>query len=117
MNRTWGGPPSLLAATLDHEAPAPGGEDIYEIAERVHQRLIRDIDDAVLQDSDRERTRARIEQAARQITSELFPILAGDSKEDVVTRVVDEVIGLGPIEPLLRATLTSRIAGNSRLTI
>jgi pilus assembly protein CpaF len=111
MNRSWTLPPSLLA--LSAEADAAAAEHEYEIAERVHQRLVRDLDESVLRDPDRDRARARIELAARQTAADLFPTLAGDAKEEVVTRVADEVIGLGPIEPLLRDPRISEVMVNT----
>jgi pilus assembly protein CpaF len=100
----------LLALSAEADGAA---NDEYEIAERVHQRLVRDLDESVLRDSDRDRARARIELAARQTATDLFPTLAGDAKEEVVTRVADEVIGLGPIEPLLRDLRISEVMVNS----
>ena len=112
MNRSWTLPPSLLALSAEAEAQATANDE-YEIADRVHQRLVRDLDESVLRDPDRDRARARIELAARQTATEMFPTLAGDAKEEVVTRVADEVIGLGPIEALLRDPRISEVMVNT----
>ncbi|MFN8637969.1 MAG: CpaF family protein [Dehalococcoidia bacterium] len=113
MNRTWALPPSVLALSADAPAPASLEDDDYEMADRVHQQLVRDLDDSVLRDPDRERARARIEMATRQTTTDLYPGLAGDAKEELISRVVDEVIGLGPIEPLLRDPRISEVMVNT----
>ncbi len=112
MNRTWALPPSVLTPSVDGTGTLPS-EDEFELADRVHQQLVRDLDDSVLRDADREQARARIELAARQTAVDLFPGLAGDAKEELVTRVVDEVIGLGPIERLLRDPRISEIMVNT----
>ena len=41
-----------------------------------------------------------------------FLQLVGDAKEDIIGRVVDEVVGLGPIEPLLRDPTISEVMVN-----
>ena len=84
-----------------------------EIEEQLHQRLIRDLDDSVLRGLDPERTREHVERAARALAADLFPALVGDTKEELVGRVVDEVLGLGPIEPLLRDPSVSEVMVNA----
>lgn len=84
----------------------------WEIAERIQTRLIRDLDDSVTHSTDAVRVREQVENAARQIASQISPGLTGDRKEDVVTVVVDEVLGLGPIEPLLRDQNVSEVMVN-----
>jgi len=45
--------------------------------------------------------------------AEQFPQLVGDTKEEVVAHVVDDVTGLGPIEPLLRDPSISEVMVNA----
>jgi pilus assembly protein CpaF len=88
-----------------------GGD--YEIEERLHQALIRELDEGALHNLDRERAREQVELAVRAIASNLYPRLVGDLKEEIVTRVADEVLGLGPIEPLLRDPSISEVMVNA----
>ncbi len=81
--------------------------------ERLHQALIRDLDEAVLRTLDPDRAREQVERAARTMASDLFPRLVGDLKEEIVSRVADEVLGLGPIEPLLRDLSISEVMVNA----
>ncbi len=85
----------------------------YEVESQLHQRLIRDIDTSVMQGLDQEQLREQVERATRALASELFPYLQGDAKEAAVAHVVDEVTGLGPIEPLLRDPTISEIMINA----
>jgi pilus assembly protein CpaF len=78
----------------------------------LHQRLIRELDDSVLRGLERGQAREQVERAARTVSADLFPQLVGDAKEEIVSRVVDEVIGLGPIEPLLRDPTISEVMVN-----
>jgi pilus assembly protein CpaF len=84
----------------------------YEMEEQLHARLIRELDEAALRAMDPEQGREQVERAARLIASELFPSLVGDAKEETVARVVDEILGLGPIEPLLRDPSISEVMVN-----
>jgi pilus assembly protein CpaF len=84
-----------------------------QIEEQLHQALIRDIDESVLRGLDREHARIQVERAARLLAAELYPGLVGDAKEEVVCHVVDEVLGLGPIEPLLDDPSISEVMVNA----
>src|SRR5437867_13428991 len=98
MTQQWYRPTTYANGNGDLFAQAPT-ED--KIEEELHQALIRDIDESVLRGLDRDQSRTQVERAARVLSTELYPNLVGDAKEEVITHVVDEVLGLGPIEPLL----------------
>jgi len=84
----------------------------HEIEDQLHQRLIRDIDESVLRNLEPEQVREQVERATRSLASNLFPELMGDAKEIAIEHVVDEVTGLGPIQPLLRDPTVSEIMIN-----
>jgi pilus assembly protein CpaF len=103
--------------------PAPASErtngrafehlDDWEVEERVHQALVRDLDEAVLRTPDVASVRVQVEEGARQTIARLYPGLPREQKEIVTTRVVDDVLGLGPIEPLLRDPSISEVMVNA----
>lgn len=84
-----------------------------DVQERLHQQLVRDLDPAALRNLSHEESREQVENAARVLAGQLFPGLVGDSKEETVRAVADEVIGLGPLEPLLRDASVSEVMVNS----
>jgi pilus assembly protein CpaF len=84
-----------------------------EIEEKLHQRLIQQLEDRELQNEDLEHIRRQVERSARSILAEEYSYLVGDDKEDIVGHVVDEVTGLGPIEPLLRDPGISEVMVNA----
>jgi pilus assembly protein CpaF len=84
-----------------------------QVEEQLHQALIRDIDESVLSGLDREHARIQVERAVRTLAAELYPGLVGDTKEEVVCHVADEVLGLGPIEPLLDDPTISEVMVNA----
>jgi pilus assembly protein CpaF len=85
----------------------------HEVEDGLHQRLIQEIDEKALRGLDKERGAEQVERAARSLASEMFPDLVGDYKEDVVANVVNEITGLGPIEPLLRDYSISEVMVNA----
>jgi pilus assembly protein CpaF len=89
------------------------GASDFEVEEALHQALIRDLDESVLRTLERDQAREQVERAARVLSSELYPRLVGDAKEEILARVVDEVLGLGPLEPLLRDESISEVMVNA----
>lgn len=98
---------------LNGRAAAPVADEEYELESLLHQRLIRDIDETALRGLDRDRAREVVERAARTLAADLLPGVVGDAKEDIVHRVADEVVGLGPIERLLRDPSISEVMVNA----
>ncbi|HEU0072748.1 MAG TPA: CpaF family protein [Dehalococcoidia bacterium] len=89
------------------------GDDLDAVEQMLHQRLIGTIADAEVGEVDNERLREIVDKTARVILSDEYPRLLGDDKEEVIARVVDEVTGLGPIEPLVRDPRVSEVMVNS----
>ena len=111
MTQRWQQPKGVpeWMGRSDHEASYP----YYDVEEQLHQKLIREIDESVLKGLDGERAREQVDRAARTLVAELFPQIVGDTKEEVVAHVVDEVTGHGPIEPLLRDPSVSEVMVNA----
>src|SRR5687767_4448191 len=84
-----------------------------EIEDDIHQRLIRDFDESAIKGLGPERVREQVERAARTLATEHYPGLVGDEKEEILLHVIDEVTGLGPIEPLLRDPAVSELMVNA----
>jgi pilus assembly protein CpaF len=91
----------------------PQEEDYSEIAHQVHQRLLQELDLTAIAKMERSRAREAVETAARSILPTAAPSLYGEQKELVVQRVVDEAVGLGPLEPLLRDPSISEVMVNA----
>lgn len=85
----------------------------HEIETQLHQHLIRQIDEHALRRLDPDRAKEEVRKAVRQLASQLFPTLVGDDKEEVVERVVNDVLGFGPIQPLLDDPTVSEVMVNA----
>jgi len=99
------------AVAVDEFAPlSPEDEDLVQ---NVHQRLIKDMDLSAVERLGPARGREAIEQGVRMVVAEVSPQLFGERKEMVVRRVIDDAIGLGPMEPLLKDPSISEVMVNA----
>jgi pilus assembly protein CpaF len=72
-----------------------------EVKERVYQRLLREIDPNKLNDRDKHEVRTEVQSmAANMLTLDDVP-MARDERLRCASDIADEVVGYGPIEPLL----------------
>jgi pilus assembly protein CpaF len=102
---------------------APGGsavrssEAVNELTYKLHQRLIEELDPSKLEGLEPEKARAAVETAARALIAQEMPGIVGVTRDDLVTAVADEVLGLGPIEGLVRESSVSEIMVNAPDTV
>ena len=88
------------------------GEAVNELKFTLHQRLIEELDPSKLQGLEPERAREAVEAAARTLIGQEMPGVVGTVREELVAAVADEVLGLGPIETLVRDADVSEIMVN-----
>jgi pilus assembly protein CpaF len=79
----------------------------------VHQRLLQQIDMAALERKGPDAARATLEATARVLLGETGNGLYGETKEAVIRAILDEAIGLGPIQPLVDDRSVSEVMVNS----
>ncbi len=99
------------AVTVDEFAPLSPEDE--EVVQNVHQRLIKGMDLSAVERLGPARGREAIEQGVRMLVTEVSPQLFGERKEMVVRRVIDDAIGLGPMEPLLKDASISEVMVNA----
>jgi pilus assembly protein CpaF len=85
----------------------------HNLNDWLHQRLVRQLDPAAISDASGRKSRALVEEAARALLLAEAPHIVGEAKEDLVTVVVDEIVGFGPIDPLVRDPNVSEIMVNA----
>ena len=87
------------------------GEELEQLVYRFHQRLIDELEAEKLEAMSPNERRQAVQEAIRALLArESLNALVRDA---VATRVVDEVVGLGPIEPLLHDASVSEVMVNS----
>jgi pilus assembly protein CpaF len=96
---------------LDEYAPLSPEDEA--LVQRVHQRLIQEMDLKAVEKLSPDRGREAVEVAVRSLVSEMGPSLYGERKEIIVRRIVDDAVGLGPLEPLVKDPSISEIMVNA----
>jgi pilus assembly protein CpaF len=105
--------------SVSHEEHTEAGSRVllstpqWDLVARVHERLIDDLDSAKIQALEREEAREAVEAAARASISELAPNVVGLERDELAAHVADEVLGLGPIEPLVNDPSVSEVLVNA----
>jgi pilus assembly protein CpaF len=92
---------------------APLAPEDEAVVTQIHKRLIQEVDLKAVEKLGIERGRDAVEAAARQLVMESAPSLYGERKEQVIKRVVDDAVGLGPLEPLLADQTISEVMVNA----
>jgi pilus assembly protein CpaF len=92
-------------------------EALNELTYKLHQRLIEELDPTKLDGLEAEKARAAVETAARTLIAQEMPGIVGAVRDDLVTAVADEVLGLGPIEGLLKDGSISEVMVNAPDTV
>ena len=90
-------------------------DEYFEFKAKIHNRLLDSIDLAILDTLDRQTLSYQIRQLVEKILKEekfSMPLNLGE-REAIFTEIVDEVLGLGPIEPFLKDPSISDILINS----
>jgi len=87
------------------------GEELEQLVYRFHQRLIDELEAEKLEAMPPDKRRQAVQEAVKALLArESLNALVRDA---VATRVVDEVVGLGPIEPLIDDASISEVMVNS----
>ncbi|MBL7204718.1 MAG: CpaF family protein [Desulfobacteraceae bacterium] len=90
-------------------------DEYFELKAKIHDRLLDIIDLSLIDKLDRDALRSNIRELAEKIMSEdqgYLPLNLAE-RVKVLTEIEDEVLGLGPLEPLLKDPTISDILVNS----
>ncbi len=113
-----GSPTAPLASRSPaRAAPGPGvaGESasIPAIKGRIHRRLVERLNLSDLERLDREQLVSGIRKVVQELLAQESVPLNFDEREDLVEQVLDEIFGLGPLEPLMKDPDVSDILVNT----
>jgi pilus assembly protein CpaF len=94
-------------------------EEYFDFKAQIHDRLLELIDLSLLDKLDRETLARQIRQVVERILrEETFKLpLNMAEREKIFTEIIDEVLGLGPLEPLLKDPTISDILVNTHRSI
>ena len=88
-----------------------------EMLQVLHRKLLKMMDLSVLGSMEEEQARRRIREIAEGIVADEAMPLSLESRQRIIRQVADEILGLGPLEPLLADPTVSDILVNSSDTI
>src|SRR5712692_11797898 len=88
-------------------------EKLLDAKVRLHRRLIEEINLSALEKMPEDEVRRQIHRMVSQYTVAERLALNAQELEDFVTEILDEMMGLGPIEPLLKDPTVNDILINS----
>ncbi len=93
--------------------PGRYNEDMEQLIFRLHQTLIEELDAEQISSMPADERRKVVEQAAQTVLRREMPSVGGITRDHIVSRVVDEVVGLGPIDALIRDPSISEVMVNA----
>jgi pilus assembly protein CpaF len=90
-------------------------DDYFDFKSKIHEKLLDTIDLTLIDSLDRDKLETQIRQLTENILLDYANVLPLNFKEreTIISDIVDEVIGLGPLEPLLKDPSISDILVNS----
>jgi pilus assembly protein CpaF len=100
--------------------PGRGGgsiEDGIDLRLRIHERLLDLLNLSVLDKTPRENLRAEIRGVVVQMLQQENRLLTPAQTEQLIENVLDELLGLGPLEPLLKDDTINDILINTHNTV
>jgi len=111
-------PPSPQSSAAARQAPRPGAapaprQQYLELRANVHRKLLNRLNLEALAHADRARAEGEIRTLLSQLLAEESTPLNLGEREQLFAEVVDDVFGLGPLEPLLRDPSVSDILVNT----
>ncbi len=93
--------------------PQPLPEALVRLKETVHQRLINELDQSRLSKLTPEAARRTVGEAAQDLLNQENARGLGEFRLRLVDEILDDVLGLGPLEPLLRDDSVTEIMVNA----
>lgn len=94
-------PQTEAERALNPEAEKLPADPFAALKGRVHEQILRQVDPVQLSRGERNVVRQQVEDMANSLLSREEVLLARDERLRLVQDIADEVLGLGPLEPLL----------------
>ena len=105
--------PAARPGSSGRTTPGRYNEDMEQLIFRLHQMLIEELDADQVSAMPADERRKTVEQAAETVLRREMPGVSGITRDQIVSRVVDEVVGLGPIDGMIRDPSISEVMVNA----
>jgi pilus assembly protein CpaF len=94
---------SDMILSLDDCTPPPSDATLEAVKYRVYDKLVQQLDLAEVRRLPEETRRRELRQVAARVLAAEAPSLGPESRDRVLDEILDELVGMGPLERLLRA--------------
>ena len=101
----------------DEETVVPATSELFKIKVRVHRKLLAQLNLQSLENLPRKAVEQEIRNVVLSLLSQEEAPLSYEEKDEVVRLILDEVFGLGPLEPLLKDEGISDILVNTHKVV
>jgi pilus assembly protein CpaF len=105
--------PDQLATAASKSLETPVDEEYSQLVQELHKKLLQEINLSALAERSPDAARASVESTVRSLLQEMGTPLYGEAKEAVVKGVLDEAVGLGPIQALIDDPTISEVMVNA----
>ena len=106
-------PTAQSKLSSSRSTPGRYNDEMEQLVFRLHQTLIEELDADHISAMPAEERRKVVEQATQTLLRRELPSMGGIVRDQIVSRVVDEVVGLGPIDALIRDPSVSEVMVNA----
>ena len=106
-------PTAQSKLSSSRSTPGRYNDEMEQLVFRLHQTLIEELDADHISAMPADERRKVVEQAAQTVLRRELPSMGGIVRDQIVSRVVDEVVGLGPIDALMRDPSISEVMVNA----
>jgi len=107
----------LTASSSRSHALAANPDWFLQLKKDLHSQLITSMDLATVKTLDDYELRKELRVALEELTDTCGDLLSHDEREQLVNEVIDETLGLGPLDPLMRDPTITDILINGPKTI
>ncbi len=104
---------TIPAAPVDEQAEARRRKRLLDLRIAVHQRILENLNLAAIEGAAESELRDEIGVICRETLTDLGVVVNSQEFETLVSALVDEVTGLGPLEPLLKDPTITDILVNT----
>ncbi len=111
--------PGTVRTDVIDAAPADGrtAEDLRRLKAQLHHQLVTSMDLSVIGTLNREQLRLEVRRVADELCQRSSNLLSRSERERLVSEVLDETFGLGPLEPLMADPTVTDILINGHHTV
>src|ERR671925_107092 len=103
---------------LDLAPPVAERDDrLQRVKKDLHKRLIAGLDVSAIGQMDDYELRRELRRGAEELCSYRSDLLSYEERDRLINELIDETLGLGPLEPLLRDPTISDILINGPSTV